>query len=79
MSPNGPSRPILCKDLTSAFGARRKWAARQSQLPRSKMTLSRSRALVPLPVIVNLLPSAVGADRGKSDIEAGQELRLSAL
>jgi hypothetical protein len=25
-------------DLTSAFGAKRKWAARQSPLPRSKMT-----------------------------------------
>jgi hypothetical protein len=29
---------IFYKDLTSAFGAKRKWAARQSPLPRSKVT-----------------------------------------
>jgi hypothetical protein len=32
---------ISYKDLRSAFGAKRKWAARQSQLPWSKMTLNR--------------------------------------
>jgi hypothetical protein len=39
MSVSGP-RPILRKDLTSAFGTKGKWPARQSQLPRSKMTHS---------------------------------------
>ena len=35
---DGPSRPNPHEDLTSAFGSKRKWAARQSPLPRSKMT-----------------------------------------
>ena len=38
----GPSRPISFKDVTSAFGAKRKRAARHSPLPRSKMTHLRS-------------------------------------
>ena len=33
-----PSRPIFHSDLTSAFGAKWKWAARRSSLPQSKMT-----------------------------------------
>src|ERR1700686_3104120 len=39
-STHGPSRPISHYDLTSAFGAKRKWAWQQSSLPRSKMTLN---------------------------------------
>ena len=38
-STHGPSRPIFRKDLTPAFGAKRKSAARQSPLRRSKMML----------------------------------------
>ena len=34
----GPSQPMSRRDLTSAFGAKRKWTGRQSSLPRSKMT-----------------------------------------
>jgi hypothetical protein len=34
------------KDLTSAFGAKGKWAGRQSSLPRSKMTHLRHRVLL---------------------------------
>ena len=33
MSPFGPSRPNFSLGPTSAFGAKRKWAARQSPLP----------------------------------------------
>ena len=35
---HGKSRPISHRDLTSAFGVKRKWVAQQSPLPRSKMT-----------------------------------------
>ena len=34
----GPSRPISHRDLTSAFGVKRKWVAQQSPLLRSKMS-----------------------------------------
>jgi hypothetical protein len=43
-SVHGPSRPVSLQDLTSAFGAKRKWAGRQSSLPRSKMTRRRRSA-----------------------------------
>jgi hypothetical protein len=41
MSPQMAHRDrISYKDLTSAFGAKRNWAARQSPPPRSEMTLN---------------------------------------
>jgi HupE / UreJ protein len=38
------TRPKFYTDLTSAFGAKRNWAARQSPLPRSKVTHTRRAA-----------------------------------
>jgi hypothetical protein len=57
----GPWRPISYKDLTSAFGAKRKWTGSQNRLDPSKMTHLRHCTCGQLPALTSFLAPSKNA------------------